>query len=307
MRLSINRYILLRRALVVIVALAISIVGQYWVFSIATAISSFMGNFDLEQNFGTDGHVDHLNTIFQISYDRLFVLYQAIFFPGVGMSITLTMWNSVLSRAWEGLLASILLLVSLPAFAINIVAQDEIIPYAAQAALDFIVGATSLYFVIVMIKQKYASLFLTIIKYLLATFISIFLVFVPLFYAIIWGLIRFGMSVEPRSIHSYSVQLTIISFGAVTCLTVLSLRAYSLRLASRETLVRLAAEKDRPEVTSFFERQYRVEVNNLDLAQRADIVIRQISARSRREVIFWSVITFVALLFGVVTILMVAL
>ncbi|PBB51921.1 MULTISPECIES: hypothetical protein [Mesorhizobium] len=161
------------------VAIVIALGGVYW--SLLGGAVLF-GLQDWLVGAGPPG--TNTNTGFQARYDVLVFYYRYFFFPGLGLAVALLLWKPGYSTWKENVVALALLALALPAFSINILMHDQLIRLWVQGLLDVVVAICAMYFVIVLVRQRFKSLLTTIAKYVLVGILFSFFVLVPIFYAV---------------------------------------------------------------------------------------------------------------------------
>jgi len=191
--------------------------------------------------------------------------------------------------------------VPLPAFSMNIIAHDQLIRFWVQAALDMLVAICSLYFVLILVHQKFDSLLATIAKFAVVALLTICLVFVPAFYAMVWALFQMGMSRPLRHYNQdQTIEYIIVALSLLAFLAVLGLYAYRSRLKAQQGLVKSAVEQDRLQVIEIIAKRFSVDTEDLTQTQKGDIIMREIEMRSRREMMIGIFFVVTAMLVGII-------
>jgi hypothetical protein len=294
-----DRATLLTRSFALAAAVFIAFIGAYWNVQGGGLIYSVIDTY-----IGAGASGSNLNTDEQLSYELLASFYVIFFCPFVGLAIVLLFWNKGFSPTKEKILAAFLLLIALPAFSMNIIAHDRLIRLWVQAALDILVAICSLYFVLVLVQQKFDSLLATIAKFAVVALLTIFFVFVPTFYAMIWTLVQMGMSGHLRRYHQdQTIEYIIVALSLLAFLAVLGLYAYCSRLKAQQELVKSAVEEDRLQTIEIIAKRFSVDTEGLTQTQKGDIIIRQIEMRSRREMMIGISFVVTAMLVRIIVVL----
>ena len=280
----------IRRGLSIVAAALLTYYGMYW--------SVLGGGFiysSIDDIIGAGPPGTNINTDQQVWYGLLAVYYSHYVFFIIGVAFIFLFWKRYAEREYERIIASLLFLLTAPAFFLNILASDNLIRLWVQAALDIIVAICAMYFIIVLSGQRLPGIILNLVKFVIIGILTIFFVVVPLFYAVIWALVQMGMPYDmPRTNSLDPLEYTTSFFGPLEYIVLvfggLSFLAaaacfisYRARLKKDIELVNSTRLEDRLSAIEIIAKRFSVEIGGLTNDQKTMIVRDQIEIRARRE------------------------
>ncbi|TPM94228.1 hypothetical protein FJ966_18345 [Mesorhizobium sp. B2-1-5] len=99
-----------------------------------------------------------------------------------------------------------------------------------------------------------------------------------------------------------AIQHVSSAFSLVAFVVAAAVYAYRSRLQTQSELVKSAVKEDRPGVVEAIAERFSVDTRGLTRTQKAEIVLRQIDIRARRELMVFVFFLVVAVLAGFITI-----